>query len=609
MSDVVRKRGRHQGEGKTAAEAVKPAKKRDKISFVIILCLLVLIIGTMLFAAVRGLSFVREVRGSARALKEDAKQMFSSALSSNPDELDAWITAFDRDTESLKNLLDSPLGQFSAKIPGLRTEMSSASYLLTLAGDASESLLKPFAALQREHPISELKKDGGFDTVLMRSYLDFAEEKMPEIEQLTASLLKVDLGIFDRGGKIAGYREKLEKLIASYHSYERYIPLARAFLGDGEDRLYFFAAQNSSEIRSSGGFPGSVGVVRIQDGILRIGDFGTVTGVISFYNTEEMNLTYTERMLSNGWISNGPRDADFMPDFERVAEIWSLAYKAQNGEKPDGVISATPAIIQRLLGVLGEIQLSDGTVLNGDNAVKALEYDLYYRYMDANSDTGEGNRITDGLFAETVELLMEKLSFSGNISQALQIASVMEESAADRTLMLWFPNEEKQQLVRDLGLACSLNKDPSRPEAGVYFSLADPGRMGWFLNMDAEAEETEVHEDGSRTYTITVTLTNVMTPDELAAASSYIKGKDHPGRVYGYLYLFAPAGGTISSVSCSDDINRFHSAEYRGLSLYYTHSISIGIDESLTLRYTVTTAPGEQEPLVFSMTPTLQNYR
>ena len=613
MSDNEKNRSRYDGdywyETNDRKRKKKQAKRRSGVGFAVIMCVLVLCAVAALFVMLRGIAFAHEVRDTAGALKEDAKQIFVSALSSRPDETDASIAAFDRDTKKLKELMDSPLGRLSAKIPGFRTEMKSAYDLIVLAGEASDSLLKPFAALQHEHPVSDLKKDGGYDTELIRAYLEFAEKKMPELEQLTASLLKVDLGALDRGGKIAGYREKLEKLIDAYHSYERYIPLARAFIGEGEDKLYFFAAQNSSEIRSSGGFPGSVGVVRIQDGILHIGEFGTVKGVLYFYNTEEVKLTNTEIILSDGWMGNGPRDADFSPDFERVAEIWSIGYRDQNGERPDGVISATPAIIQRLLRVLGDITLSDGTVLNGENAVRVLEYDLYYRYMGANSDTSAGNRTTDGLYAETVEKLMEKLSFSGNFSQALQLASVLEESASDRTLMLWFPEEEKQQLVRELGLACSLNKDPANPEAGVYFSLADPGRMGWFLDMDAEAEELGTREDGSKDYAITVTLRNVMTQEELEAASDYIKGVNHPGRVYGYLYLFAPSGGEIGEVESSDRAVSFRPEEYRGLSLRYTHGINLRIGESVTFRYTVTTAPGEQAPLGFSMTPTLQSFR
>lgn len=584
-------------------------KKREKTSYVVISIVLLLVFSAIVTGALYGLNFLRDARASANAMKEDARQVLSCVFDRDTDKLDYWIAQFDQDAKTLNELMDSPLGRLASKVPGLRTEMSSANLLIEIASETSETLLKPFAALQKSYPLASLKNDDGYDVRILNAYLDFTEEKIPAVEKLVDSLGKVELGVFDRAGKLEEYRAKMGGLVDAYRSYEKYLPLLRAFLGNGEDKLYFFAAQNSSEIRSSGGFPGSVGTIRIRDGVLRIGKFGTVTGVIAFNNSTANAPTHTEVVLSRGWMENGPRDADFSPDFERVAEIWARAYGEQNGETPDGVISATPAIIQRLLGVLGGIELSDGTALDGSNAVRVLEYDLYYRYLGAHDNMTEGNRITDGLFSETVEKLMEKLVFKGSVSQARDLVAVLEQSAADRTLMLWFADENKQQLVRDLGVSASLNRDPSRPEAGVYFSLADPGRMGWFLNMDAEAVELETREDGSMSYEISVTLTNVMTQEELEAASPYIKGVNHPGRVYGFLYLFAPKDGTIGKVSDSNSSILFSSAEYRGLELAYTHSINLAPGESVSFRYVVTTAPGEQEPLSFSMTPTLQNFR
>lgn len=34
-------------------------------------------------------------------------------------------------------------------------------------------------------------------------------------------------------------------------------PLMKAFIGDGSDKVYLLAAQNTAEIRAAGGFPGS----------------------------------------------------------------------------------------------------------------------------------------------------------------------------------------------------------------------------------------------------------------------------------------------------------------------------------------------------------------
>ena len=68
----------------------------------------------------------------------------------------------------------------------------------------------------------------------------------------------------------------------AYAVAEDYLPLLKAFLGGGSDRTYLLAAQNSTEIRASGGFPGSIGTITIVDGVLTIGDFNSVYDVLPY---------------------------------------------------------------------------------------------------------------------------------------------------------------------------------------------------------------------------------------------------------------------------------------------------------------------------------------
>ena len=512
-------------------------------------------------------------------------------------------------SDELAELAAMPYGRLESRIGGLRKDMETLRQITAFASDMVEDLLKPGIDLLRSHPsISQGINQNGVDLRMLSIFLDFAEEKLPYIRTLLEKLSEIDLERFDNHGELQAVRGKVDRLLELYEQSLDYQPLIRAFIGSGEDKLYLFAAQNSSEIRSSGGFPGSVGTIRIRDGVLQIEDFKPVNTVLSFNGSPETQISYNEIMLFGDWFL-APRDADFCPDFERVAEIWAVAYREMNGEEVDGVISATPAIIQRLLSVAGAVELSDGTVLDGTNATKALEYDLYYRYFGYGSLEGQGNEITDTLFAEAAKKVMAKTMGSIGIQSAPAYFELLKESAKDRTLMLWMADEDEQELVRRVGLDCGLNRDPSHPQAGIYFALTNPGRMGWFLDMEPSAELLETHEDGSRTYAVHLDMRNVMTQEEYNSASRYISGKGASGVVTGYLYLFAPAGGTIGTVKCSDRSFYFYPGEYHGLELQYYQHIFINYGFAITIDYTITTAPGEQEDLSFSMTPTLQAYR
>ena len=44
----------------------------------------------------------------------------------------------------------------------------------------------------------------------------------------------------------------------------------------------------------------------------------------------------------------------------------------------------------------------------------------------------------------------------------------------------------------------------------MFFSLYRPCKLGWFLNIDTEMSRPVINADGTRSYDITVTLTNTI---------------------------------------------------------------------------------------------------
>ena len=146
-----------------------------------------------------------------------------------------------------------------------------------------------------------------------------------------------------------------------------------------------------------------------------------------------------------------PRDASFNPDFERVAQIWAKAYGNKSNTNVDGVISLTPTIIQRLLSYMGEVQLSDGTVLNGENATQMLQHDLYYKYYNNSAVNSGTDDLVDALFAETAKTTMSRLVDDFDLNKIAGYLSVFNAGAEDRTIMMWMADETEQQYVRDVG--------------------------------------------------------------------------------------------------------------------------------------------------------------
>lgn len=541
---------------------------------------------------------------SAYALKDDLQNFSAALMSGDPEAPEQVHRQLQKDLGRLKRQLSSPLLSLSARLAGLGGPYRSARELVQLLDDADRTLIAPLLEQVKRSPLSDLSSEDGIRVDLLRDYLDFAETLLPEGRSLALRLGNIDLSFFDRDGTLAALVDPLAELFSSEEEARAMLEAGRAVLGGGEDRLYLFAAQNSSEIRASGGFPGSVGLIRIENGLLTISDFRSVYKLLQQATPASAEISYVEELLFSGRMHLS-WDSDFSPDFERVAEIWALAYEARNGGKVDGVISGTPAIIQRLLSFLGSVTLSDGTELNGENATRVLGHDLYFRYLGADQQAGAAE-LVDGLFADAARETMQLFFSNLNAKTALGFLSFFRQSTADRTLMLWMADEEEQALIRRAGWNAGLNDDPSRPQAGIFFNSTEASKMAWFLNIEAELSEPALNEDGSKTYELTVRFVNTITPEERAAAGWYILGGT--GGITGSLYLFAPAGGRMEE-AVTENGYVMRQESYEGLELAFMTEVTVYADYPIVIRCRVTTAPEAEEPLALVVTPTMQDYR
>lgn len=547
---------------------------------------------------------VADLKQQASVLKTDLKGVMESLKAQDPVAINASCDQLDVSVDNINKTFDKKIWKTAYKVPTFKGYINSVKELLSLVNEASTDIARPAAQTMTDYPLDGLKVDDGFSITTINAYLNLLEDVEPKINHIVNAMNQVDLPM-GLNSMIADYSVQVSSMMGSFDDLKEFLPLFKAFIGDGSDRTYLLAAQNSSEIRASGGFPGSVGTIKIRDGVLTIGDFKSVYKVLASYAPASANITAEEKELFGSWM-NAPRDACFDPDFERVAYIWALAYEQRNSEHVNGVVSLTPAIIQSMLGYIGNVSLSDGTELTSENATKVLQYDLYYKYLNASATSTAGDYVDD-LFAETAKVTMSKLVSDFDVKKAGDYYKVFTDGAKDRTIMMWMEDESEQALVKAAGCSGGLNDDPENPETGVYFSMSDPCKLGWFLDINTEISEPVVNDDGTRTYDVTATYGNVLSSADKTNAGTYILGS-YGGTITGYIHIFAPAGGTISDIKASNG-GRMYKGTYHDLEVAYMFGNSIAPGSQITVTYKVTTAAGVTTPLGVNSTPTLQKYR
>ena len=549
---------------------------------------------------------VSDLLKAVLTLKVDLEQSVEDMKDQNLDSAAGRLAAAKEKTDTIRRSLEATIANLEGNMPAVQKQLENIQDILDLIDTLNGQILQPATDMLRANPLDGLSTPDGVRVDVLGKYIDFVAGRMPAVEELVAQAQTVDLSIVDEDGDLQEKLAQAEKLVSLYQQNPTALTALKAMLGINEDRTYLLAAQNSAEIRASGGFPGAMGVLRIQDGILTIQDFKKVYDVLSSYTPSAAQLTNQEANLFHGGLA-APRDADYCPDFERVAYIWALGYEAKQKEAVDGVIAVTPVLVQRLLNVMDEeITLFDGLTMNGENACRVLQYDLYYKYFGyeyvANSMV-----LSDQLFADaakkTTLLLLDHMD-GETLPGYLDVAG---ESFDDRTMMIWMKDEAEQSILRKLGWDGGLNSDPEKPEAGVYVNCVIASKMGIFLEMDTQAGERTRNTDDSYTYPITVTFHNSITREEINRASAYITG-GAGGGFSGSAYFFAPAGGTIGNFASENPIY-IREETYHDLALGFLQSIYLGPGQSLTITYDITTAPGVETELTFSKTPTIQDYR
>ncbi|MBQ9912564.1 MAG: DUF4012 domain-containing protein [Firmicutes bacterium] len=586
------------------AKKKKKKKYKVKVGRIIFLLLFIVIIG-----------FVARIALDAKGMYDNAKTAKHQLEAMLTDiKAEEYVSAQEKAAEvhdilkQIRAKVEGPIWEHCDKLPKYGGDYVAGCRLLDIADEMLDKYMGEGFALLDKHPLSSIKEDDKFNVKALLDYLAFAEEALPDVEAIVAEVSKMEIS-FDTNGLLHKYSGKVQELIDVYHDAEVYIPLLKAILQNGENRLYLVVAQNSAEIRASGGYPGSIGTMRIKDGYLSIGDFNSVWNVL-IWDYDPDKYSFQEFYMFYGWLQY-PRDACYDPYYPRAAEIWADSYEQCMHEYVDGVISLTPAIIQDILGCTGPITVSDGTVLDGNYCTKYIQSDIYLKYLNAEevyTDIAAGNDASDAIFGEVAQLAMKQVFSNLNPDTLTKFIDIVHKRIDDRIIMVWMKDPDAEEIIRSCGASGEFNRDPQNPQLGVFFSNCNPSKLGWYLDMDIKVGDPVELWDGSLQYPVTVSLFNTIDWDTVYYAGDYIAGNWELGPLISYIHLAAPAGGYISDY-WMDIWFPMEEDVYMGNQVVFARNFYMYPQEGANVYFNVTTAPGVKTPLSVVHTPTLQEYR
>lgn len=557
---------------------------------------------------------------SAKTVKSEAKEaveivgglkdkVTSGDFSTLPDD----AKKIDELCDSMKAETSSPLWTSASFIPVYGSDINAARTMIDALSDVSSNALVPMADNLSQATPGKLFQDGMINVSALQAVADSLSSSSKVFKSANEKVQGIgDTHISQVTELVDKAKDGFATLNGAVDAAEKVAPVLPQMLGaNGQTRHYLVLAMSNVEIRACGGFPGSRGVMSVTDGKLELGDFVKVDMMKEPLSPlpitdEEANL------FTTGWGLTGFNtlgytmgDVTMTPDYPRAAQLVSDMQKAIVGDDIDGVFAVDPVFLQYMLGVVGGTQLPDGTVVDGSNAAKVLLHDIYWNYPVEEQDA---------IFAAVAGSAFNKIVDELGSSDITKIAAAIEKGASEGRILMYSRNDDEEKAAKALGISGALQTDTSEaPILGVYVNNYSYSKMDWFLDKRVTIDSSVENADGSTTYRVTTSLKNTMTPQEKAEMPGYFQGhngisQDIDDEVL-RLYLYAPAGGSISDIKTSGSGSiEMNEATHDGLKVAWG-GVHMLLGQDIKVEYTVTTSKdsGHKE-LKVRTTPTAQTF-
>jgi len=208
-------------------------------------------------------------------------------------------------------------------------------------------------------------------------------------------------------------------------------------------KTYLFLLQNNTELRPTGGFIGTYGILQIADG--EIATFRT-DNIYNLDNPAKDRLfieppkPLQKYLQSTQWFL---RDSNWSPDFPTAAQEALRFYELEGGSaRPiHGVIAVTPTLIESLLVLTGPITV-DGVEFTSANVVDVLEYQVeqgFYRQGISDADRKEViGDLADELMKRLLEFPKDRWD---------ELWSTVMTSLLEKHVLLYMKDPGLQELV------------------------------------------------------------------------------------------------------------------------------------------------------------------
>jgi len=371
------------------------------------------------------------------------------------------------------------------------------------------------------------------------------------------------------------YKETLPKLIKSNDILLAVSRDSKDLLGFDEPKKVLVLFQNPYEIRATGGFIGSYGVVEISKGkiiSLRIDDIYNPDGQIDIKKVNIAPPEYVRYFLKEDKLYI--RNANFNSDFPSSAKLIKNLFDKSIQEKFQTVIAIDTKFIEKFLQTYGEVYLNSyEESINEKNFVERAQFHSEVNYQPGVSEkksflTSLGSKILERLMSSKPE---EIAPFADNLYNLLETKNFQIYT-------------ELPFLSRSLG---NLEWDGALiPTKGDYLKIVNSNYGGNKVNYLTENKYSYILKSMTRDGVLRGNLTLEYKNNSKDRAWPY-------GNFVNYIKVLTPTGTKLTAAklinSNGQETNLFNNILLSSEGIYQTFETSLTIEpdssQKLVLEY------------------------
>ena len=540
----------------------------------------------------------KNLQAQAGTLMSEVSSMKDYLKNGEGEQLNATAGTVAEQIASMRDTVNGPAWTIASFIPVYGDDIKLVRGMMEQADILAQDAMLPACAQLEDFKLGNLLTDGAVNIEMLKGLITTIQDVEPVV---VSSIDAIDALPEPHIGKIKSLMDKVTGPMASaktvLSNINEIAPVLPQMLGDGGSRTYLLMAQQNAELRATGGLPGSIGPLIVENGKITVGEF--VAGSTNFSTEANMHgdVTAEENALFSDRMATRITDTNFNPDFPRVAHFAKGLYEAGTGQKVDGVIAIDPVFLQYLLALSGSVDVS-GINVNGDNAAALMLHDAYNMLSVEQ---------TDQFFSGVAGLAFKQIM--GNLGEVgfSNLFKTLGRGIAEHRFLAWMENPEEEELMTLLGCSGALKDDPAEPELGVYFADETWSKISWYFSSNTHVDEGVKNSDGTTSYRVT-NLTLAEAANQVDYITGYHPNKKNRAGMFMHVYLVAPAGGSISNISTEGgdfSPQPFTEMPYNQWT-FFTASPVLAGGETITISYDVTVSAEAEQPLMVRTTPTAQ---